>query len=222
MDDQFDFFDTNAYSNDLVENKEVSVIKKEKTDLCEDITSESIPTNLSEIEIQIDRLKQRWSEFTYLIGQRLKFINDNKLYEEKNYPDFKTYVNIALKMSENNAYYYIAIYEFFTEEQTRKAGSKLKLLVPILNKVKRDKEIPKELKDARIKDLRDELVIQIYNKTYREAEKLISNIRTKYFNEIEKINKFERIIAKSDKIIIYENDKDIQEELIKLIEEFYS
>ena len=141
MDDQFDFFDTNAYSNDLVENKEVSVIKKEKTDLCEDITSESIPTNLSEIEIQIDRLKQRWSEFTYLIGQRLKFINDNKLYEEKNYPDFKTYVNIALKMSENNAYYYIAIYEFFTEEQTRKAGSKLKLLVPILNKVKRDKEI---------------------------------------------------------------------------------
>ena len=32
MDDQFDFFDTNAYSNDLVENKEVSVIKKEKTD----------------------------------------------------------------------------------------------------------------------------------------------------------------------------------------------
>ena len=41
-------------------------------------------------------------------------------------------------------------------------------------------------------------------------------------NEIEKINKFERIIVKSDKIIIYENDKDIQEELIKLIEEFYS
>jgi len=46
-------------------------------------------------------------------------------------------------------------------------------------------------------------------------------MRSKYFSQIEKIEQFERIVVKNDKIIIYENDKDIQESLIKLIEEFY-
>ena len=124
-------------------------------------------------------------------------------------------------MSENNAYYYIAIYEYFTEDQTRQAGSKLKLIIPILNKIKRDKEIPDELRGARIKDMRDELFAKIYNKTYREAEKFIQDVRSKYFSEIVKIDKFQRVAVKDGKIIIYEDDKDIQDQLLKIINDFY-
>jgi len=54
-----------------------------KKDFCEDITVDALPRSLEEIELQIDRLKQRWSEFTYLIGQRLKFINDTRLLRRK-------------------------------------------------------------------------------------------------------------------------------------------
>ncbi|HOV15547.1 MAG TPA: hypothetical protein PK771_14765 [Spirochaetota bacterium] len=216
MSDEFNFFDTSDYSKNSL-----SVLKPERNDLCEDITTNNLPSTLEEIEIQIDRLKQKWSEFTYLIGQRLKYINDNRLFEDKGYSDFKTYSNIALKMSENNAYYYISIYEYFTEEQTVKAGSKLKLIIPVLNKIKKDKEIPEDMKNEKLNSLRDKLFTMIYNKTYREAEKIVDDMRSKYFSQIEKIEQFERIVVKNDKIIIYENDKDIQESLIKLIEEFY-
>jgi hypothetical protein len=125
-------------------------------------------------------------------------------------------------MSENNAYYYISIYEYFTEDQTREAGSKLKLLIPILNKVKKDKEIPAEFKEERLKDLRDELFSKIYNKTYREAEKIMQEVRLKYFSQIDKIEHFERIAIKDNRIIIFEKDKDIQEQLVKIIKDFYS
>jgi hypothetical protein len=222
---ELDLFDIKSYDDDKFEVS--TVVEKSvettsvKKDFCEDITLDNLPKSLDELEVQIDRLKQRWSEFTYLIGQRLKFINDEKLFKEKGYEDFQTYVNIALKMSENNAYYYIAIYEYFTEDQTRQAGSKLKLIIPILNKIKRDKEIPDELRGARIKDMRDELFTKIYNKTYREAEKFIQDVRAKYFSEIEKIEKFQRISVKEGKIIIYEDDKDIQDQLVKIISEFY-
>lgn len=217
MSEEFDFFNTSDYSN-----KSLSVGKKENSDLCSDITSDNLPSTLEELEIQIDRLKQRWSEFTYLIGQRLKYINDNRLFEEKGYKDFKTYSNIALKMSENNAYYYISIYEFFTEEQTVKAGSKLKLIIPVLNKIKKDKDIPEDTREEKLNSLRDKIYAMIYNKTYREAEKIVDDLRNKYFNKIEKIEEFERIIIKNNKVIIYEADKDIQDSLVKLINEFYS
>jgi hypothetical protein len=133
-------------------------------DYCEDIDTRNIPDNLDEIERQIERLKQRWGEFTYLIGQRLKYISNNKLYEKNNYPNFKTYVNIALKMAENNAYYYIAVYNYFTEEQTRVAGSKLKLIIPFLNKIKSDSSIPPPLKEIKIKAMRDELFLKYIKK----------------------------------------------------------
>ena len=74
MSDDFDFFDTNDYSKE-----ETKITTYQKQDLCADITSSNLPKTLEELEIQIDRLKQRWSEFTYLIGQRLKYINDNRL-----------------------------------------------------------------------------------------------------------------------------------------------
>ena len=140
-------------------------------DLCEDILINQVPTELNEIEKQLERLKQRWGEFTYLIGERLKYILDNKLYETNNYPNFKSYVTIALKMAENNAYYYIAVYNYFTEEQTRLAGSKLKLIIPFLNKIRHDKTLPEPVKETKIKALRDELYYKVYQKTYREAEK---------------------------------------------------
>lgn len=216
MSDDFDFFDTNDYSKE-----ETKITTYQKQDLCADITSSNLPKTLEELEIQIDRLKQRWSEFTYLIGQRLKYINDNRLFEENGYVDFKTYVNIALKMSENNAYYYISIYEFFTEDQTVKAGSKLKLIIPVLNKIKKDKEIPEDIRDDKLNSLRDKIFAMIYNKTYREAEKIVDTFRQKYFTNLQKIEKFERVVVKDDKIVIYEKDKDIQEKLVKLIEEFY-
>jgi len=222
MDKELDLFDVQDYIHEekfIVATADKSL--SERRDLCDDITLDNLPKNLDELEMQIDRLKQRWSEFTYLIGQRLKFINDGRLFEEKGYSDFQTYSNIALKMSENNAYYYIAIYEYFTEDQTKMAGSKLKLLIPILNKVKRDKEIPEDLRSARIKDLRDEMFAKIYNKTYREAEKAVNEFKTIYFSDFEKIIKFERIIVKDNKIIINEDDKDIQKELVELINKFY-
>jgi hypothetical protein len=222
MEENQNLFDPEKYNEDkknIISSSEN--VSTERRDLCQDITLDYVPENLDEIEIQIDRLKQRWSEFTYLIGQRLKIINDSKLFEEKGYQDFHTYVNIALKMSENNAYYYISIFEFFTEEQTKNAGSKLKLIIPILNKVKKDKEMPPEIKKERLKNLRDELYTKIFNKTYREAEKIINEIKGKYFIELEKIESFERVIIKDDKIIIFENDKDIQDQLLKLINEFY-
>ena len=225
--EEYDIFNFNPYNEDQVALKEqddeiVTIDRLASKDLCGDISLDNLPENLDDIEMQIDRLKQRWSEFTYLIGQRLKFINDARLFEQKGYSDFQTYVNIALKMSENNAYYYIAIYEYFTEEQTKKAGSKLKLIIPILNKVKRDKEIPDEIKTERLKDLRDEIVAKIYNKTYREAEKIISDFRSKYFDQIEKIEKFEQYQVRNDRIVIYETDKDSQAKLVKMIKRFYS
>lgn len=206
----------------IIKNDEI--VKGNQRDLCDDITRDNIPQNLSEIEIQIDRLKQRWSEFTYLIGQRLQFIRDNKLYRQNSYPDFKSYVTIALKMSENNAYYYIAIYEYFTEEQTRKAGSKLKLIIPILNKVKKDKGMPEELKTERLNNLRDELFYKIHNKTYREAEKFLNQVKLKYFSKIPSTksqNNKKKIIVKDDRIVIYEDDKIVQEELLKIINDYY-
>jgi hypothetical protein len=225
--DEYDIFNFNPYSDDGIKLKEMeeeykSIDMAGKRDLCNDITTDNLPASLEEIEMQIDRLKQRWSEFTYLIGQRLKLVNDQRLYEQKGYADFQTYVNIALKMSENNAYYYIAIFEYFTEEQTMKAGSKLKLIIPILNKVKRDKEIPDEIKVERLKDLRDEIVAKIFNKTYREAEKIVNEFRSKYFDRIEKIEKFEQYRVKSDRIVIFEDDEENQAKLVKIIKRFYS
>ena len=180
-----------------------------------------MPQSLDEIEQEIDRLKLRWSEVTYLIGQRLKYIADNRLYEQKGYHDFKTYVTLAIKMSENNAYYYISVFEYFTEEQTKRAGSKLKLIIPVLNKLKRDKTVSDELKAIKIKGMRDELYYKIYNKTYREAEKIITDMRQKYFTDIGKIVQFQRVRIVKDKIIINEKDPDIQQKLLELIEEFY-
>jgi hypothetical protein len=224
--EEYDIFNYNPYFDDAVRLKEMDndlkpVERLVQRDLCHDITTDNLPENLEDIEMQIDRLKQRWSEFTYLIGQRLKLINDSRLFEQKGYQDFQTYVNIALKMSENNAYYYISIYEFFTEEQTRKAGSKLKLIIPILNKVKRDREIPDEIKTERLKDLRDEIYAKIFNKTYREAEKIISKFRSKYFDRVDKIEEFERYRVKSDRIVIFEDDKDKQAKLVKMLKRFY-
>jgi len=210
--------------NELVEDIEHSSIMPfvdKNRDLCEDISTQTIPQSLEEIELQIDRLKRRWGEFTYLIGQRLKHINDSSLYEDKGYSDFSTYVRIALKMSETNAYYYIAVFDYFTEEQTRMAGSKLKLIIPVLNKLKKDSSIPEEIKDARIKDLRNELFSKIYNKTYREAEKIIKDIKVRHFTTLDKVEEFRRVVIKTDKIIIYEDNKEIREELFHLIEQFY-
>lgn len=210
--------------NDLVEDIEQSSVMpftEKSRDICEDISTQNIPQSIEEIELQIDRLKRRWNEFTYLIGQRLKYINDNKLFENKGYTDFSTYVRIALKMSETNAYYYIAVFDYFTEEQTQMAGSKLKLIIPVLNKLKKDKSIPEELRTARIKDLRNELFLKIYNKTYREAEKIIKDINVRHFTKLDKIEEFRRVVIKSDRIIIYEDNKEIREELFHLIEQFY-
>ncbi|MBQ3922406.1 MAG: hypothetical protein II707_03845, partial [Spirochaetales bacterium] len=187
-----------------------SFVIESRDDLCSDITSQRIPESLDEIEQEIDRLKLRWSEVTYLIGQRLKYIADNRLYEQKGYRDFKTYVTLAIKMSENNAYYYISVFEYFTEEQTKRAGSKLKLIIPVLNRLKRDKTVSDELKAIKIKGMRDELYYKIYNKTYREAEKIITDMRQKYFTDIGKIVQFQRVRISKDKIIINEKDPEIQ------------
>lgn len=212
----------NDLENDLL-NYEIyddSVVKNK--DYCEDIDTFNIPDNLDEIERQIERLKQRWGEFTYLIGQRLKYISDNKLYEKNNYPNFKTYVNIALKMAENNAYYYIAVYNYFTEEQTRVAGSKLKLIIPFLNKIKSDSSIPAPLKEIKIKAMRDELFFKIYKKSYRDAEKVIKEVKNKYFMKMDdfSFNK-EKIIIKKDRIIIMEDDEKIKSELAEIIKSYY-
>jgi hypothetical protein len=195
---------------------------QDKKDLCEDINLYHIPQNLDEIELQIDRLKQRWNEFTYLIGHRLKYIHFNRLYELKGYADFSTYVKVALKFSENNAYYYIAVFDYFTEEQTRIAGSKLKLIIPLLNKVKKDKELTDDMKQQKISGLRNELYFKIKNKSYREAEKIIKEMKTKYFNELKDIQKeINKIDVKKNKIIIYEENENIKTALIQLIEQFY-
>ena len=206
---------------ELIHESEYSAAMPQQGDSCSDITSANMPQSLDEIEQEIDRLKLRWSEVTYLIGQRLKYIADNRLYEQKGYHDFKTYVTLAIKMSENNAYYYISVFEYFTEEQTKRAGSKLKLIIPVLNKLKRDKTVSDELKAIKIKGMRDELYYKIYNKTYREAEKIITDMRQKYFTDIGKIVQFQRVRISKDKIIINEKDPEIQQKLVELIEEFY-
>ena len=227
MDYQGNLFENSIIiDDDQLSNNKVEIFdNKMQNDFCTDITSSEIPHSIDEIEFQIDRLKRRWNECTYLIGQRLKYINNHRLFEEKGYTDFSTYVKIALKMSENNAYYYIAIFDYFTEEQTRLAGSKLKLIIPVLNKVKKDTSIPEKIKDERIDQIKNELYTSIRNKTYREAEKLIKDLKTKYFFGIENIEKqseFKRIEVKSDKIIINESDKETQKQLINIIEDFYN
>lgn len=203
-----------------------SVQELSNLDSCIDITSQNLPSTLEEIEFQIDRLKRRWNEFTYLIGQRLKIINDNKLYKESGYNDFGTYIKIALKMSENNAYYYIAIYEYFTEEQTKMAGSKLKLIIPILNKVKRDDSISEEQKNLKMIEYKEDLYSKIYNKSYRDAEKIVNQIKNEYFNSFEgndkqKIKMDKKYLVKDDKIIIYERNKEIRKVIIDFIEDLY-
>ncbi len=223
LEEDKNIFDFTSIDNYLEPKK---IFKPKKEDLCEDIEINKIPATLEEIEMQIDRLKQRWGEVTYLIGERLKYINDNRLYEIKGYTDFKTYVNYALKMSENNAYYYIAVCEYFTPHETKLAGSKLKLIIPILNKIKRDKTLSEEIKEIQLKDLKTDLINKIYTKTYREAEKIITEIKEKYFSTVEEIVQKdldnEKIIILKDKIIIKESDREIQAQLVKLIEEFYN
>ncbi len=210
-------------SSTLEEENLFEVIEKSSADLCEDITINNIPETLNEIELQIDRLKLRWGEFTYLIGQRIKIIRDNKLYRERGYLSFKIYVNVVLKMSESNAYYYISVYEFFTEEQTKEAGAKLKLLIPFLNKIKRDRELSDDIKFLKIRDTRDMLFAQIYNTTYREAEKIVKNeLNNSVYQRKPREEVFGRFTIKDNTITIFEKDRDIQKELIKVIEDFYS
>ena len=216
-----DLSDMYNVSRSIINEPSYDVTSEPKGDFCSDITSAHIPESLDEIEQEIDRLKLRWSEVTYLIGQRLKYISDNRLYEQKGYHDFKTYVTLAIKMSENNAYYYISVFEYFTEEQTKRAGSTLKLIIPVLNRLKRDKTVSDELRDIKIKGMRDELYYKIYNKTYREAEKIITDMRQKYFTDVGKIVQFQRVRVAKNKIIINESDPDLQAKLVELIEEFY-
>jgi len=208
----YEIIDESALTNSVAQYK----------DLCEDIQPSFIPSNLDDIERQIERLKQRWGEFTYLIGQRLKYIVDNKLYEQNNYPNFKTYVNIALKMAENNAYYYISVFHFFTEEQTRMAGSKLKLIIPFLNKIKSDKSLPESLREIKIKAMRDELFYKIYKKSYRDAEKVIKEVKSKVFNKIADLefNK-KKLFVKSDRIVLLEDNEDVKNDIIALIKNYY-
>ena len=209
--------------NELKDDGELELIDNSNIDLCEDITINNIPETLYGIELQIDRLKHRWGEFTYLIGQRIKIIKDNKLYIERGYISFKVYVNVVLKMSESNAYYYISVYEFFTERQTKEAGAKLKLLIPLLNKIKRDRELAYDIKILKIKDTRDFLFSQIYNTTYREAEKIVKyEFDNSVYKKKPKQEIFGRFVVKDNMITIFEKDKDIQKELIKLIEDFYN
>ncbi|MCG8570949.1 MAG: hypothetical protein MJB14_12490 [Spirochaetes bacterium] len=206
---------------DIMIVDEDSPQKQASRDLCDDISTHNIPTKLEDLEFQIDRLRQRWGEFTYLIGQRLKYIKEKKLYQTNNYRDFKTYVSLALKMSENNAYYYIAIYEYFTEDQTKKAGSKLKLIIPLLNRIKRDRSIPENEKEDRLHNIKNELYFKVYNKSYREAEKAIGEIKSKYFSTLNQITPPKKIVVKKDRVIIYEDDPETQAELLKMINEFY-
>ncbi len=211
------------YNNiNLYDTNDYTIVNETKSDYCADITSSHVPDSLEEIERQIDRLKLRWSEVTYLIGQRLKYISDNRLYEEKGYHDFKTYVTLAIKMSENNAYYYISVFEYFTEEQTKIAGSKLKLIIPVLNKLKRDKNIPDSMREIKMKTMRDELYYKICNKTYREAERIIYDIRQKYFTDMDHMLNFQRIKVLKDKIIINEPNEELQKQIVALLEDFYN
>ena len=213
-----------SYYNNIgvYDREDYTIVNETKSDSCSDITSSHVPETLEEIEQQIDRLKLRWSEVTYLIGQRLKYISDNRLYEEKGYHDFKTYVTLAIKMSENNAYYYISVFEYFTEEQTKTAGSKLKLIIPVLNKLKRDKDIPENMREMKMKTMRDELYYKICNKTYREAERIIFDIRQKSFMDMTHLLNFQRIKVLKDKIIINEPNEELQKQIVALLEEFYN
>jgi len=223
MEYQGNLFDSSIIiDEDQLPQKTNQFKNKPENDYCTDITINNIPHSIDEIELQIDRLKHRWNECTYLIGQRLKYINDYKLFEDKGYTDFSTYVKVALKMSENNAYYYIAIFDYFTEEQTKLAGSKLKLIIPLLNKVKKDSTIPEDLRNDKINTLKNELYTSIRNKTYREAEKLIKELKNKYFFNLETVHEdLRRIIVKNDRIIINESDKDIQRQIIDFVESLY-
>lgn len=207
----------------ILQDNEYELVHDSSRDLCEDITPQELPDDLDQLEKQIERLKQRWGEFTYLIGQRLKHILELKLYEQNNYPNFKTYVTVALKMAENNAYYYIAVYNYFTEEQTRLAGSKLKLIIPFLNKIRSDKTLPEPVRDVKLKALRDELYFKIYKKSYREAEKIIKQVKSTYFSTITDLAvNDKKIEIKKDRIIIHEEDETVREKLIALINDFYN
>jgi hypothetical protein len=229
--DDLDLFSEKLYGPGAEDDEEIvlpvssiiddSVDNPGSADLCADINTASIPATLDEIELQIDRLKQRWGEFTYLIGQRLKYIRDNALFKEKGYNDFKTYVTIAIKMSENNAYYYMSVFDYFTEEQTRVAGSKLKLVIPMLNRINRDTTLSEDVRKQRVADLRDELYNRIYNRSYREAEKVIKEVKNTWFTPVEKVTAFKRFKVSKDRITIFETDPEIQKQLVERIEKFY-
>ena len=203
-----------------------------EVDLCQDITLNNCPQSLAEIELQIDRLKQRWGECTYLIGQRLEKIRTEKLFKEKGYNDFKSYIQSALKMSESNAYYYMAVFEYFSEYHAREIGSKLKLVIPVLNQIKNDNNLPQNIKKMQLDLIKNKIISKIQNKSYREAEKFIKNFKEKIFTKAKKYSEkkllennqenLPRIQYHENSFTILDDDYMRRDELINMIKSFYS
>lgn len=97
----------------------------------------------------------------WLVGERLAYIRDHKVYRQYGHDSFETFVREETPYSRSTAYNYIKAFENYTFEESLRAGSKLSLLVQTL-------ELKNEKEQAKIFSLVTDKKV-----SYREAKSII-------------------------------------------------
>ncbi len=107
-----------------------------RKELTEPEFSEDIPENIEEIELQINSLKNRMWEVSWLIGKRLLVVKDKHL-EGTEFLSISDYAKSKFGFERRTTYRFMFIAKHFDQVTARTLGSKLRLLEP-LNEDKRN------------------------------------------------------------------------------------
>lgn len=97
--------------------------------------SEEIPTSLTEIENQINKLHGKSWEILWLIGKRLLEIKE-KYLKDLDYLNISDYAKEKFNFSHTTTVHAINLSNNFSLSCTRNFGSKLRLLLPLENNMK--------------------------------------------------------------------------------------
>lgn len=99
---------------------------------------DSLSTDLSTLERQIQQLMMHQAFSIWHIGKRLQHIRDERLFEARGVSTFRDYVSEHLPMSRQHAYRYIALVETFERTLVEKHGTVLMPAVPVVKRLDDD------------------------------------------------------------------------------------
>ncbi len=200
---------------DIVDDDNLSIFneneKKEIIDFSIDIFLERYkiaPTDYKTLKQEV-KLFSTVTQISFIfLAERLKTIRGNQLYLKDNYKDFNSFIINELPISKRTVYNYIDLLDIFGV-QTFALDNDLNYskLIPAIPILKADiGEIDKQ-------DLKNKLLIDIKNKSAREMQKEINDLKkefnlsktTKETGIKQLCNKF---LSDINKIDLTENDKE--------------